>query len=178
MAKGLGAAADRASQAREVFSERGKASCHVPGGRRSTGSVDRCMNDVFPPVFFFPFGKKLVSEMVVLKFGELRALLGIFEWLVKTLSNSADSGVDQTEKLGKTALQVATAMAKDGCSSVWVIRSFDRHHTGLQSHAVTGWLSENKRTACDLLMTCLGRGVQSIQNDLTCFAGMIDLEMD
>ena len=29
VAKGLGAAADRASQAREVFSERGKASCQV-----------------------------------------------------------------------------------------------------------------------------------------------------
>lgn len=113
----------------------------------------------FPTVFFF--GKKLVSEMVVLKFGELRALLGFFEWLAKTLSNSADSGVDQTEKLAKTALQVATAMAKDGCSSVWVwlqIRSFDRHHTGLQSHAVTGWLPENKRTNFNLLMTCLGKG--------------------
>ena len=76
------------------------------------------MNDVFSPLFLF-FWKKLVSEMVVLKFGELRALLGFCEWLVKTLSNSADSGVDQTEKLAKTALQVATAMAKDGCSSVW-----------------------------------------------------------
>ena len=30
----------------------------------------------FSPLFFFFFGKKLVSEMVVLKFGELRAPLG------------------------------------------------------------------------------------------------------
>ncbi len=81
-------------------------------GRRSTGWVElRGARMIFFHHCFFFGGDKLLW-----KFGELRAVLGIFEWLVKISSNSADSGGDQTEKLAKTTLQVATAMAKDGCS--------------------------------------------------------------